>query len=105
LTSRYAEIQDRLSKISRERQHVNKPLEKDFAEQATETENDEVLDALDLKIRAEMSMIEQTLERLKSGDYGICSECGEKIPEKRLMAMPEAIRCISCEEEAASRNR
>ena len=59
LTSRYDEIQSRLIKIMKDRRHVNQPLEKDFAEQATETENDEVLDALDLKIRAAMEQIEK----------------------------------------------
>lgn len=102
LTSRYEEIQSRLIKIMKDRRHVNQPLEKDFAEQATETENDEVLDALDLKIRAEMEQIEKTLERLESGEYGICVACGEPIPEQRLLALPEAIRCVSCEEKVAS---
>ncbi len=101
LTGRYEEIQNRLSKIVRDRRHVNKPLEKDFAEQAIETENDEVLDALDAGIRAEMSQIERTLERIDAGDYGICIDCGEKIPEKRLLAVPEAIRCVFCELESS----
>jgi len=103
LTSRYNEIKARLQKIMMDRRHANKPLEKDFAEQAIETENDEVLDALDNRIRFEMEQIERTLERIESGEYGICAECGEKIPEKRLMAVPEAIRCVSCQEVAASR--
>lgn len=105
LTSRYNEIQARLQKIMMDRRHVNKPLEKDFAEQAIETENDEVLDALDNRIRFEMEQIERTLERIEAGEYGICAECGEKIPEKRLMAVPEASRCVSCEELIASRAR
>ncbi|QQS48992.1 MAG: TraR/DksA family transcriptional regulator [Acidobacteriota bacterium] len=102
LTSRYEEIQARLGKIVRDRRHVNQPLEKDFSEQAIETENDEVLDALDAGIRAEMSQIERTLERIESGEYGICVGCGEKIPEKRLLAVPETIRCVFCELESTT---
>jgi len=98
LTSRYNEIRTRLQKIVMDRRHVNKPLEKDFAEQAIETENDEVLDALDSRIREEMSQIERTLKRMDSGEYGFCADCGEKIPEKRLLAVPEAIRCVTCED-------
>lgn len=102
LTSRYNEIRTRLQKIVMDRRHVNKPLEKDFAEQAIETENDEVLDALDSRIREEMSQIERTLRRIDSGEYGICADCGEKIPEKRLLAVPEALRCVTCEDRRAS---
>lgn len=102
LTSRYNEIRTRLQKIVMDRRHVNKPLEKDFAEQAIETENDEVLDALDSRIREEMSQIERTLKRMDSGEYGICADCGEKIPEKRLLAVPEALRCVTCEDRRAS---
>ncbi|MGE0100844.1 MAG: TraR/DksA family transcriptional regulator [Blastocatellales bacterium] len=102
LTSRYNEIRTRLQKIVMDRRHVNKPLEKDFAEQAIETENDEVLDALDSRIREEMNQIERTLERIDTGEYGFCADCGEKIPEKRLLAVPEAIRCVTCEDRSAS---
>lgn len=102
LTSRYNEIRTRLQKIVMDRRHVNKPLEKDFAEQAIETENDEVLDALDSRIREEMSQIEWTLKRIDSGEYGFCDDCGERIPEKRLLAVPEAIRCVTCEDRRSS---
>lgn len=102
LTSRYNEIRTRLQKIVMDRRHVNKPLEKDFAEQAIETENDEVLDALDSRIREEMNQIERTLKRIDTGEYGFCADCGEKIPEKRLLAVPEAIRCVTCEDRRAS---
>lgn len=102
LTSRYNEIRTRLQKIVMDRRHVNKPLEKDFAEQATETENDEVLDALDSRIREEMNQIERTLKRIDTGEYGFCADCGEKIPEKRLLAVPESIRCVTCEDRRAS---
>ena len=33
-----------------------------------------------------------------AGDYGYCFECGEEIAEKRLRALPFAVRCRECEE-------
>lgn len=98
LELRYDEIRQRLEKISRERRHVNQPLNADFEEQAVELENDQVLDALDIQIRAEMKQIEQTLAQMDEGTYGVCEDCGERIAPKRLEALPHAIRCISCEE-------
>lgn len=41
--------------------------------------------------------INAALARLRAGDYGICHECEEEIPEKRLRALPFATRCLSCQ--------
>jgi division protein CdvB (Snf7/Vps24/ESCRT-III family) len=40
------ELDERLDKITDDIKHVDKPLEQDFSEQAVESENDQVLDAL-----------------------------------------------------------
>ncbi len=98
LTARYAAIQTRLQKIARDMQHTNEPLNADFAEQAVERENDEVLDALDSSIRAEMEQLQVTLKRLVEGVYGVCESCGKTIPIKRLEALPHASRCVACAE-------
>lgn len=98
LTARYAAIQTRLQKIARDMQHTNEPLNADFAEQAVQRENDEVLDALDSSIRAEMQQLQVTLKRLDEGAYGVCESCGKTIPLKRLEALPHASRCVACAE-------
>lgn len=51
--------------------------------------------------------IEEALQRLEDGTFGICEECGEEIPLKRLMARPVTTLCIQCkkEQEAAERGR
>ena len=100
LTARYDAIQTRLQKISRDVQHANEPLSADFAEQAVERENDEVLDALDSSIRAEMEQLQITLNRLEEGSYGVCASCEKRIPLKRLEALPHASRCVACAEKA-----
>lgn len=40
--------------------------------------------------------IDEALDRIDEGSYGICTDCGMLIKEKRLAAMPCAIRCIDC---------
>jgi DnaK suppressor protein len=40
--------------------------------------------------------IREALERIEKGTYGICGECGEKIPAQRLMARPVTTICIDC---------
>jgi DnaK suppressor protein len=43
--------------------------------------------------------IDEALERLDEGTYGICEECGEEIGEKRLQAIPFALYCLECQQE------
>lgn len=38
------------------------------------------------------------LERLRSGEYGICTDCCGRIPIARLRACPEARRCVACQQ-------
>jgi DnaK suppressor protein len=49
-------------------------------------------------IREIIRKIETALERLDSGDYGVCAECGEKIGLERLKIIPYALYCRDCQE-------
>lgn len=40
--------------------------------------------------------IEETIDRIESGDYGYCNGCGVEIGIKRLEARPTATLCIDC---------
>lgn len=42
--------------------------------------------------------VEEALGRLENGTYGYCFECGGEISERRLRALPFAVRCRDCEE-------
>jgi RNA polymerase-binding protein DksA len=46
----------------------------------------------------EMQDIEAALQRIKSGEYGVCIECGDDVGLTRLQAYPTAKRCIVCQE-------
>ena len=45
-----------------------------------------------------LTKIEEALHRLEDGTFGYCFECGEEISERRLRALPFAVRCKDCEE-------
>ena len=64
------------------------------ADQGTETLEQEMDEAKATILDQERSMVEQALERLAAGKYGICVDCGKEIPAARLEAQPEAIRCV-----------
>jgi DnaK suppressor protein len=40
--------------------------------------------------------IKEALERIETGTYGICEDCGEEISEARLIARPVTTLCIDC---------
>ena len=56
----------------------------------------EALNAMDAK---KLKNIEKALKRISDGKYGYCFQCGKKIPEGRLRAIPEAVLCIECKTE------
>jgi DnaK suppressor protein len=52
-----------------------------------------------LQMRAEtLTRIDEALVRLDAGKYGSCFECEREIAERRLHALPFAVRCQACEE-------
>ena len=44
----------------------------------------------------EIQAIDEALERVETGSYGVCEECGKKIPDARLEAIPYASACLEC---------
>ena len=57
------------------------------------------LNSLDYR---QLRLVDEALDRLDSGDYGICLRCEEPIPAKRLKALPWARFCVPCQESASA---
>lgn len=47
--------------------------------------------------RRELRAIERALLKIASGTFGICEECEEEIPAKRLSVLPQARLCAKCQ--------
>jgi DnaK suppressor protein len=47
----------------------------------------------------QLRLVDEALDRLGSGDYGVCLACDLPIPHKRLNALPWARYCVQCQEE------
>ena len=101
LMSLREEYTRRIDAIEVETHHKEEPVEKDFAEQATQSENDDVLAALDDEAQHMVLQIDNALSRIKEGRYGICKDCDESIPDNRLQAAPFVTMCISCAEKSS----
>jgi len=49
--------------------------------------------------------IQEALERIDDGEFGICESCGEEIGEARLRARPVTTLCIDCKTEQERQER
>jgi DnaK suppressor protein len=96
LVERRAELLDKQKRLARHTRHREEPLPQDFAEQAVELENQEVLEALDREVTDELRKLARALQRVESGEYPYCSVCGEEIPDQRLKALPTTDACVRC---------
>lgn len=95
LTATKAELEQRLRRIH---EHHRRPLESDSKEQATQLENQEVVDALGNEARLELKQVSLALAKIRDGEFGFCEECGDSIGRNRLLAYPHARKCIDCAE-------
>lgn len=59
-------------------------------------QSQQMASALTGRNREELARIERALNRIETGDYGICGRCGEDIAEARLEAVPDAVLCRTC---------
>ncbi len=48
---------------------------------------------------AELNAVLEALARIDAREYGLCADCGAPIAYERLLAQPQATRCVRCESE------
>jgi DnaK suppressor protein len=72
----------------------------DVVDAALDAAQDEICSQLAEVESRELAHIERALVRIKSGSYGDCEICGERIPLARLNALPYATSCIECQRAA-----
>ena len=112
-SSRYRELKKMLEDRRRELQAEVQGKMRDVRTTGEVTKLSEVFDAVEsseadiqedielalIQMKSEtLNKVEDALARLEQGTYGNCFECGEEIAEKRLRALPFAVRCKECEE-------
>src|ERR1700675_3271076 len=50
----------------------------------------------------QLRLVEEALDRITTGDYGVCLSCEKAIPPKRLQALPWAKYCVTCQQNLGS---
>jgi len=95
-----AELLTQQQELSRRIEAIKSDFQKgrsaDFSEQTTESENNEVLIRLKEDAEIELRQVNNALDKIKQGNYGVCETCGEPIAEERLKVLPFASKCIDC---------
>ena len=98
LTERRCELQDEVQSRIRDGRTVGPKEVRDDLEHSDADIQGDIEFAL-LQMRAEtLIRIDAALVRLAAGKYGSCFECESEISERRLRALPFAVRCQACEE-------
>lgn len=72
----------------------------DAIDQALDSAHQELNSQLAEVESRELASIENALERIRQGEYGVCEGCQNRIPFARLSALPYATLCIECQREA-----
>ena len=87
------ELTARLKRITA---NLRRGYDANSKERAKQLEDSEVVDALGNQARGELKKISATLARIKTGEFGICIDCGKPIDEGRIKVYPHALECIGC---------
>jgi len=94
-----AEVQGKMRGVREEGTWGGKLNEVLDAVESAEADIQEDIELALVQMKSEtLNKVNDALARLERGDYGFCYECGEEIAEKRLRALPFALRCKDCEE-------
>src|SRR4051794_17160665 len=94
-----AEVQGKMRGVREEGTWGGKLNEVLDAVESAEADIQEDLEFALVQMKSEtLNKVNDALVRLEQGSYGNCFDCGEEIAEKRLRALPVAVRCKDCEE-------
>jgi DnaK suppressor protein len=68
----------------------------DIGDEAANIYNKQILLSLNENERMRLKEVDESLDRIENGTYGICEECGGPISLKRLEVRPVAKYCVPC---------
>ena len=68
----------------------------DIGDEAATIYNKQILLTLNENERMRLRELDEALDRIEGGTYGVCEECGEPVGLKRLEVRPVAKYCVPC---------
>ncbi|MDP6231007.1 MAG: TraR/DksA family transcriptional regulator [Nitrospinaceae bacterium] len=84
----------------------DKPNEQvaDIADDAAQSYDRQLMMEIGEQEWKKLRLVEEALGKISQGQYGICPECEEPIPEARLSVIPFAEHCVGCLEAIENKN-
>ena len=100
---RFTMIGDVKEKYKTKMDNLNEQVA-DIADDAAQSYNRQLMMEFGEHGWKKLRLVEEALENMDNGQYGICLECKESIPEARLNIIPFAVHCIDCLESIETNN-
>ena len=101
--SRFALIGEVREKYKSKKDDFNKQAA-DIVDDAVQSYDRQLMMGLGEKEFEKLRLVEEAIEKLDEGQYGICLECEELISEERLTVIPFASHCVDCLEIIEKKN-
>ena len=98
LLERQQQLIDTVSKTEQDGRQADEEPAQDLADKASNSYTKEFLFKKSNDDRFILHLIEEALQRMHDGAYGVCVACGGEMQQKRLDAVPWARHCIECQE-------
>ena len=98
LVSTQEDLMRLVTKSERDGREADEDPTQDVADKAANSYTKEFLFHQSHENRRVLQLVDEALERLKNGTYGLCVSCQEEVQIKRLEAVPWARHCIECQE-------
>ena len=98
LLERKEQLLDTVSRTEHDGREADEQPAQDLADKASNSYTKEFLFKKSNDDRFILHLIQEALERMGSGAYGVCVACGGEMQQKRLDAVPWARHCIECQE-------
>jgi len=98
LLAKQEELLRLVSKSEHDGRQADAEATQDIADKAANSYTKEFLFHQSDDNRRMLQLVNEALERLKNGSYGLCVACHEEVQVKRLDAVPWARHCIECQE-------
>lgn len=96
LERRKVELEVKLTQLSKEK--ITDDQVQDPGDQALTSTMEALKGSFQETEREEYDRIVRALAKIEEGTYGLCSDCGQEISEKRLKSNPNVARCLVCQE-------
>lgn len=76
---------------------TDKTIANTFEDDISDAEGHDRIVATRRQLKQSLAEVNEALDKISKGTYGICDSCGKKINRDRLEVLPRAKYCLECD--------